>query len=390
MRKLLALIFVAPLWSPASAQDLVIIDARIIDGTGRVIENGSVVVRAGRISSVSKAPILDAPAIEIDARGMAVMPGLIDSHTHLLISDRMVLDGEAALSRWITKELPGHLEAYLQSGVTTVISHGDYFPAILDVKRLVELGELRSPRLLASGPFLTTTDGHPVDFLCDGAAPFCRASMMAEVESPEAARATVRELAEAGVDAIKIVYDDGLSQYPHPELKDEVLSAIVNEAQQYGLPLMAHAREIADALKVIDFGIERLSHPPVLGTGDLSQVGQFLVNASVPFATTSSWGVDGIRTLWESGANIAFGTDGFGRGGPRGAVAREIEPPAEVVAALTRNGAAYVGLGDEIGTLEPGKLADIVIVDGDPLADATELGNVEVVIQGGRIVVNNR
>jgi enamidase len=378
------------------AQDLLITNARIIDGTGETIEQGSLVVRDGRIVSVSAGASEAQGSLVIDAEGMTVMPGLIDSHTHLLISDRMRLDGEAALSRWISEELPGHLEAYLASGVTTVLAHGDYFPEIIEVKRLVELGELRSPRLLVSGPFLTTSNGHPIRMLCDGAPAFCRASMIAEIDDPETARAKVRELAEAGVDAIKIVYDDGLSQDPRPELTDEVLSAIADEARRHGLPLIAHAREIADALKVIDFGATRLAHPPVLGAGDLTQVGQILGNASVPFATTSNWGLDGIRTLWEAGATIAFGTDGFGGSNPGDAVAREIEtisrvlPPAEVIAAVTRHAAAYVNLGDEIGSLQPAKLADIVIIDGDPLAAISDLANVEVVIQGGRIVLDNR
>ncbi len=397
MKKVSAFVALLATWNLAVAQDLLITNARIIDGTGGTIEQGSVIVGDGRIVSVSAGAPEAQGSLVIDAEGMTVMPGLIDSHTHLLISDRMRLDGKAALSRWISEELPGHLEVYLASGVTTVLAHGDYFPEIIEVKRLVEVGDLRSPRVLVSGPFLTTTNGHPVHFLCGGAPAFCRASMMAEIDDPETARAKVRELAEAGVDAIKIVYDDGVSQDPRPELTDEVLSAIADEAQRHSLPLIAHAREIADALKVIDFGVARLAHPPVLGAGDLTQVGQILGNASVPFATTSSnWGLNGIRTLLDASATTAFGTDGFGRDGPREAVAREIDAiaqiltPAEVIAALTQNGAAYVSLGDEIGTLEPGKLADIVIIDGDPLENIAELASVEVVIQGGRIVVDNR
>ena len=397
LTRISALVVFLVTWNLAAAQNLLIANARIIDGTGGTIEEGSVVVRNGRIVSVSAGASESQGSLVIDAVGMTVMPGLIDSHTHLLILDRMRLDGEAALSRWISEELPGHLETYLASGVTTVLAHGDYFPEIIEVKRLAVVGDLRSPRLLVSGPFLTTINGHPVRMICDGAPAFCRASMMAEIDDPEAARAKVRELAEAGVDAIKIVYDDGLSEDSLPELTNEVLSAIANEAQRHSLPLIAHAREIADALKVIDFGVARLAHPPVLGAGDLTQVGQILGNASVPFATTSSnWGLNGIRTLLDASATTAFGTDGFGRDGPREAVAREIDAiaqiltPAEVIAALTQNGAAYVGLGDEIGTLEPGKLADIIIIDGNPLENMAELANVEVVIQGGRIVVDNR
>lgn len=396
MTRIIAFTGFLVIWNLGFTQDLVVTNARIIVGTGQTIEQGSVVVRDGRIASVFAGATEAQGGLVINADGMTVMPGLIDSHTHLLISDRMMLDGEAALSRWISEELPGHLEAYLASGVTTVLSHGDYFPEIAEVKRLAEHGELRAPRLLVSGPFLTTSDGHPIRMLCDGAPALCRASLIAEIDDPGAARAKVRELAEAGVDAIKIVYDDGFRRDPRPKLNDEVLFAIADEAQRHGLPLIAHARETADALRVIEFESVRLAHPPVLGAGDLAEIGQILRDTSIPFATTSnSSGLDGIQALWEAGATIAFGTDGFSSG-PRAAVAREIEmisrvlSPAQVIAAVTRNAAAYVGLSDEIGTLEPGKLADIVIIDGDPLADVSDLSNIEIVIQGGRIVVDNR
>ena len=407
VRKIVVLMFVTCFWSPASPQDLIITNARIIDGTGKVIEQGSVVVEAGRITSVSEEAFAKRE-FQIDAHGMTVMPGLIDSHTHLLLKARK-FHGEVAVSRWISDELPLNLAAYLANGVTTVMSHGDLFPEIIEVKQLIEIGELSGPRLLVSGPFLTTSDGHPIRMLCNGAAPICRTSLIAELDDPESARAKVRELGEAGVDVIKIVYDDGFPQDPRPKLTDAVLLAIADEAQRLGLPLVAHAPETADALRVIEFGAVRLAHPPVIGASDLAELGQVLKNTSIPFATTShSWAhngvgaearmnqfLDGVLALKEAGAIIALGTDGPGSN-PTEAVTHEIETlsrilsPAEVVAAITLNAATYVGLVDEIGTLEPGKLADIVVIDGDPLTDVSDLANVKVVIQRGRIVVDNR
>ncbi len=407
LTQIVGLIFFTSIWSLASAQNVVITNARIIDGTGRVIEQGSVVVEGGRITSVSEGVIAQRE-LEIDVQGMTVMPGLIDSHTHLLLKARR-LHEEAERSRWMSDELPSNLAAYLANGVTTLMSHGDLFPEIMEVKQLIEIGELSGPRLLVSGPFLTTTDGHPIRMLCNGAAPICRTSLIAELDDPESARAKVRELGDAGVDAIKIVYDDGFPQDPRPKLTDAVLLAIADEAQRLGLPLVAHAPETADALRVIEFGAVRLAHPPVIGASDLAELGQVLKNASIPFATTShsrahngvgaearmNRFLDGVLALKEAGAIIALGTDGPGSN-PTEAVAHEIETisrilsPAEVVATITLNAATYVGLVDEIGTLEPGKLADIIVIDGDPLADISDLANVKVVIQRGKIVVDSR
>ena len=407
MIRILAVILVASLCDLAEAQDLVITNARILDGRGTIIQAGSIAVEAELIASVSKDA--SAPgAIEIDARGMTVMPGLIDSHTHLLLKGRR-MQSETALSRWISDELPSILADYLAAGVTTVMSHGDFFPEIMEVRRLIDEGELPGPRLLVSGPFLTASNGHPIGMLCDGAPSFCRASLISEIDSPESARAKVRDLGEAGVNAIKIVYDEGFRDDPRPMLSDAVLLAIADEAQQLNLPLIAHAPKTEDALKVIKIGATRMAHPPIYGEIDLADMGQVLRKESIPFATTShsrahnnvgaeeqlNQYLGDIRELVESGATIAFGTDGPGSN-PTEAVSHEIETisrilsPAEVVAAVTLSAAIYVGLADEIGTLEPGKLADIVVIDGDPLSNVSDLGNVMVVIQRGKIVLDNR
>ena len=124
-----------------------------------------------------------------------------------------------------------------------------------------------------------------------------------------------------------------------------------------------------------------------------------LRGASIPFSTTFGGGsperLATMRALWDGGVTIAFGTDrSFNN--PAEAISQQIESlnrvlsPAEIITALTHNAAIYLDLSDEIGSLEPGKLADIVIIDGDPIANISDLANVEVVIQGGQIVVDNR
>ena len=184
-------------------------------------------------------------------------------------------------------------------------------------------------------------------------------------------------------------------------MADDVLAAIAEEAQLHGLPLIVHARP-QDALRVVELGAKRLVHPPLVGALERSSAVERLRGASIPFSTTFfPWMAQipemlaTMRALWDGGVTIAFGTDRF-LNNPADDISREIEAlnrvlsPAEIITALTHNAATYLDLSDEIGSLEPGKLADIVIIDGDPITNISDLANVEVVIQGGQIVVDNR
>ncbi len=378
------------------AQDLVISNARILDGTGGSIEQGSIVVSDGRIVSVSAGDPEARGVLEIDAQGMTVMPGMIETHVHLVVAP--TVENQEALDEWIEQEIPGDLNGYLESGFTTALSNGGHPSSILAVKRRIEIGELRGPRLLVSGPVFTGPDGHPATTVCGGFPSFCRASIAVEVDDAEIARARVRELAEAGVDAIKAVYEAGPGTAS--KLADDVLAAIAEEAQLHGLPLIVHAGA-EDALRAVELGAKRLVHPPLVGAPERSRTVERLRGASIPFSTTFG-GAGGIaemlaamRALWDGGVTIAFGTDRF-LNNPADDISREIEAlnrvlsPAEIITALTHNAATYLDLSDEIGSLEPGKLADIVIIDGDPIANISDLANMNVVIQGGQIVVDNR
>ena len=380
------------------AQVLVIANARILDGTGGVIEQGSIVVNDGRIVSVSAGDPEARGVLEIDAQGMTVMPGMIETHVHLVVP--RTLGNQEALAEWIEQELPGDLNGYLESGFTTVLSNGDHPSSILAVKRRIEIGELRGPRLLVSGPVFTGPGGHPATTVCGGGPSFCRASLAVEVDDAQVARARVRELAEAGVDAIKAVYEPGPGSVP--KMADDVLAAIAEEAQLHGLPLIVHTFVMEDALRAVELGAKRLVHPPLSGALEISGAAERLRGASIPFSTTFFPGMArraemlaAMRELWDGGVIIAFGTDRCCNN-PADDISQQIEAlnrvlsPAEIITALTHNAATYLDLSDEIGSLEPGKLADIVIIDGDPLVNIFDLANVEVVIQGGQIVVDNR
>jgi imidazolonepropionase-like amidohydrolase len=209
---LIGLSIAASVAAPASAQDatLIIENGRVFVGDGTVMEQASVVVAGSRIVSVTEDPV-DAPGVpRIDAVGRTVLPGLIDANVHLLMdlpAPEGQPDSEAALAARINSELPEQLREYLEAGVTTIMSTSDYWPYILEVRDDLATGRLLGPRLVAVGPAIGAPGGHPDGFVC-GDNEFCKAHLSAAVDSPSSASRMVVRLADSGVDAIKLVWDD--------------------------------------------------------------------------------------------------------------------------------------------------------------------------------------
>ncbi len=440
MRRIAAFACLISAWSTISAQetrsgiaqpeplllympDLVIGNARIIDGTGSVFEQGAIVVRGGTIAAISTNVAAAEAPIYIDAAGMTVLPGFIDTHRHLLPSQ--FINSDEALARWLDEGLPAELQNYLAAELTTIMSTGDYFPAILEVRQRIEDGELQGPRLLSSGSNFSAPEGHP-SVSVFGRNPWGGAHHTNAVADPEAARATVRELSDAGVDAIKVIYDGGQDDV-WPRLEEAVLAAIADEARAQGLPTMVHVHGVEELVTAVELGATRFVHMPYRGSIADAHAARLLLEASIPIATTvgirapiiDATGeigrtpgagrveftplrqmyltqmLDNLRTLWDAGVVVAFGTDTASLR-PAAAIAHEIRTlnevltAAEIITALTKNAAQFLGRSEDIGTLEPGKFADIVIIDGDPLTDISSLANVMLVIKAGKIVVDNR
>ena len=396
------------------AEGLVITNARIIDGTDAVIDPGSVVVRDGRIVSVG-AGEADVPgALVIDAQGKTVMPGFIDGHRH-------VIGGEA--DQWLAEQADDRMREFLEAGFTTLYSAGDAQDAILELRRRLAAREVAGPRLFAAGraPLARAAggrgrrDGDPARF--DNSRPPLRPTEPAGAVPDEDTRARVQAIKDAGFDAVKTV----ITVTPGgPE--QATLSVIADESERLDLLSITHAVTVQDTLAAVETGTAVLVHTPHIGhlteaqaqmVADsgipmVSTLGIFVPffdedNAPIfrdalpfPWDTVSSAGQGPVnaRLLWEAGVVYGYGTDT--RFLPRDTLAHELKSlhlvfsEKDIVQIMTRNAALAIGLGDEVGTLEAGKLADVVILDGDPLTDLYDLLNVDVVIKDGNIVLDHR
>lgn len=416
----LALLVCSPVWS----QDLAITNARIIDGNGGVIDSGSVVVRDGLIAAVAAAPADAGGGQAIDAGGMTVMPGFIDAHRHLISGDP---------DRWLAEQSVPRMQEFLDAGFTAVLSAGDDLDAILELRRRLDEGEISGPRLMVSGraPLAQSTGGFApgVDpARIDVSRPPHRPTEPAPGIPHEQTRARIQQLADAGVDTIKtviIITPDGPEQ--------ETLSVIADEAQRLGIPSITHAVTVVDTVAAVEAGTHVLVHTPHIGQLD-EETARMIADSGIPMVSTlgifvptfaadnelirDRTGMDNVprfrdldpfpmdtissagqapvnaRMLWDAGIVYGFGTDT--RFEPKDALFHELKPlhlvfsAEDIVTIMGRNAAIAIGRLDELGTVEAGKLADLVILDGDPLDDPYDVLNVRVVIQGGEIVVDNR
>ena len=427
-RLLLLLVSLLSIPTGGEADDvtLLISNGRVIVGEGTVLERGHLAIAGERIAAVSAEPI-EAPGAErIDATGTSVLPGLIDTHVHLTMEHLFEQPREdAVIEEFLTERLPERLRGFLEAGITTVMSTGEYWPFILDVRQRVESSEIAGPRISTAGKLLTGPNGHPLATFCGfldihGPNPWCREHLASELATEGEAREAVAGLADAGVDLVKFVYDaaDG----PGVGVLDgELVDDIVAAAHTHDLRAYAHVLEIPKALEAIEAGRDGLVHLPAVPAEEpaIERLVAAMRERRVPASTTLLTWADAADMLTRQGdEETAAALEGLLEGmrkvlarlvaADAGLVAlgtdtphlpaaeayhREISlvsalgiPPPELLGMATRNAAEYIGLGAELGTLEAGKLADVLIVDGDPLRDLSALKRIVAVIRGGRVV----
>lgn len=393
---------------------LVIRGTRLLDGRGSEPVDDAVLVAEGeRISyagPAAGAPAPGADATVIDAAGRSLAPGLIDCHVHLCFDGVADFAREAAEMNEASAALKAARNARLalEAGITTLRDLGGHKLAMIDVARAQAAGIIEGPRILAAGAALTITGGHG-HFLGW------------EADSADELVKAVRTLVKAGADWIKIIATGGVltpgigaqrSQYSH-----EQLAAAIAEAHEAGKRVATHAIGAAGILKALRAGVDSVEHGcylteeaiKLLVENQAWLVGTLVAperimhgGEGVPeYAVRKSEEVsvahrDSFRRAVEAGVRIASGTDAGTPFNPHGGLWRELRlmheagmPPEQLLVAATSEAAALLDLPD-VGALEPGKVADLVLLDGDPLEDVGAYERVALVAQAGRVVVDRR
>lgn len=365
---------------------LVVRNGMVIDGSGgAVIENGVVVIEDGVITAVGGAEEVAVPdnAREIDAGGGAIMPGMIDAHTHVLEALSLEDGAVGEIGRIV------YIDKTLQAGVTTIRDVGSHYQTAEEIAEirsaLAALGN-HAPRLVLTGPLLLAPGNWGTQFDA------------IEVGSEAEAGEVAAELISAGVDQLKLFMDVGAP--PTPTLTETQAAAIVQVAHEAGIWVTAHA--IGDEAEIARrAGVDELAHWPsgaFVGGSNWDVPQELLVNLAdegVPIVSTFNLTppAEGeVRFFLDTGGTVAFGTDGPGTG-PLNQPTREFRSmrffgmtPMEIILAATANAAAVIGMEDDVGRLQTGMLADVIVVSGNPLEDIMVMDEVAVVIRGGEVV----
>ena len=356
---------------------LALVNGTLVDGTGvEAIPNASIVIQGDRIVAVGPRASVSIPvgAQVLDAGGGTILPGLINAHVHFAFDEQK-------------------LEAWAQGGVTTVRDEG-----IISSRPITELLALRDAtrknpkyaRLVSAGYMMTVPDGYGELF----------------VASTQDARLKVLWQLDAGVDMIKVSLEDGYAgKSGLPKLSQEQLKAIVATAHERGTRVSGHITQARYVSDLVDAGVDDIAHDAydVIPADVLQRMvaqGIYLVptftvfrNYGAPVSTC----VENLRRFVELGGQVALGND-YG-GGPGqfelGIPMYEIEMmskagmmPMQIIVASTLNAARVSHVENELGTLERGKIADVLVVRGNPLQDLHALANMQMVIHSGVIIRN--
>jgi imidazolonepropionase-like amidohydrolase len=362
---------------------LALVNGTLIDGTGAdPLPDATLVIQEGRIIAVGPRAEVNVPddAQIIDVQGSTILPGFINAHVHL----------------GFDKE---KLEAWAQGGVTTVRDLGAFRSADLFSRRDALLMDNGYARLVAAGPIVTVPEGYPM-------VPWGVKGL--PVTSPEDAASKINELLDEGADVIKIAVESGyIFSEKIPVLSAEEAAAIVSVAHERGTVVSAHVTASQDLARALDAGVDDIAHMITNPLYD-GLIEHMLENDVYWVPTLELWknvgygdrrAIANLAKFVEAGGKVALGTDyaGYNAEFDLGMPITEIElmqkagmTPMHIIVAGTKNGAHVCNLDHELGTLEAGKIADVLVVDGDPLEDIHALAKIRMVLHNGVVIRDER
>ena len=393
--------------------------SRVIDGTnGQVLNDGVVVVDGDRIVAVGpqSTTVLPRGVDAYDAGNRTIMPGLIDAHVHMLSTGGNSGGDESRAMNEHQATLQGAQNSLMaiKSGLTTVRDCGDRNFLSLILRDSIASGQIPGPRMVCSGPVITTTAGQ-----------LWWNSI--ECDTTDELRRAVRTLVKNGVDFIKMMGSGGnATPGSNPEASQydaEGYHAVADDAHRMGKQVAVHVHGVEAIRMAVDAGMDTLEHVPFRADGTIKyneQIAQDIVEKGliVSLAMPATWyrlteedmrdtrthpghlwetRYDSIRRMHAAGIKLVVSSD-------QGSTGTRIDelpllaeflvndvglPSGDVIYGMTGLAAEAVGMEDQVGTLESGKLADIVIVDGDPLTDIGALKRVHKVIKGGQVVASD-
>jgi imidazolonepropionase-like amidohydrolase len=395
-------------------KSIAIRSVRVIDGTGRAIERATVVVRGATIAAIGPDRDVSLPReiTKIDGRGLTLLPGLIDCHVHLC------LGAEPDVVDTITNETPAltllkssqAARQTLQAGFTTVRDVGSRDHSIFTLQQAIGAGLVPGPRIVGAGQAICMIGGH-ARFIGQ------------EVEGAEQVRSTVRAQIAAGATVIKVIASGGVltpgTSPDQAQMTVQELQAAVDEAQLAGKKVAAHAHGSSGMKNAIRAGVHSIEHATLMDEEAavmMKRQGVFMVPTLSALATTAACRIGcgipdsalskaksmtkrhqvSFKNALRDGILIAMGTDAGTPFNFHGENAQELErmvafgmSPMQAILASTSVAAHLIGIQDQIGTIEKGKLADLLLFEGNPLRRIDLLrdrSRIMGVMQSGRFV----
>jgi imidazolonepropionase-like amidohydrolase len=406
-----------------SAEPLVVLAGRLVDvAAGDVVMDRALVLESGRIDGVVPASAAPSAARTIDLSARTVLPGLIDSHSHL-IGEMDEGQGYAYLvNRSAAQEaLTGvtNARATLLGGFTTVRDVGT-FHAFVDIalREAIEEGRIAGPRMMCAGAFVTCPGGGGDITGLPPGVPVPSELRVGVSSGADQVRANVRRILEAGADFIKVIATGAVltagTNPGEPELTEEEIRAAVEEAEARGSHVAAHAHGAEGAKRAIRAGARSIEHGCLIddetidlmverGTYLVADMfdGDWMLQAGPGLGysdevlrkteMTNDAQRENFAKAVKAGVKIAFGTDSGIY--PHGMNAKNLafhvrfgQTPMEAIRSATVVSAELMGWEDRVGSLASGRSADLIAVDGDPLDDITVLEDIPFVMKGGEVV----